>query len=173
MLRHFQRILDKFPFSKLSTVEPTLRIYPVSYAETPVLEAAFPNPPEPERILASAREFQNPDCCFLVEAFWDLWRWDGDWALRPARVILACFGPEFDSERGETVRIEFGLEEQFLPTGDRESMAMIRANIQSLLRLVHDLDDSLPVERRQLWSESGENFADKLQAALAATQPLS
>jgi hypothetical protein len=43
---------------------------------------------------------------------------------------------------------------------------MVRANIQSLLRLVHDMDDRLKVERRQLWSESGVNFAERLETTL-------
>jgi hypothetical protein len=47
---------------------------------------------------------------------------------------------------------------------------MIQSNIQSLLKLVHDLDDALPVETRRLWSESGDNFSDKLHQALAASE---
>jgi hypothetical protein len=47
---------------------------------------------------------------------------------------------------------------------------MVQSNIKSLLKLVHDLDDALPVETRRLWSESGENFSDKLHQALAAEQ---
>jgi hypothetical protein len=46
---------------------------------------------------------------------------------------------------------------------------VIQSNIKSLLKLVHDLDDALPVETRLLWSESGENFAEKLHQALTAT----
>jgi hypothetical protein len=45
---------------------------------------------------------------------------------------------------------------------------MIQSNITSLLKLVHDLDDALPVDTRRLWSESGENFSDKLHQALSA-----
>ena len=43
---------------------------------------------------------------------------------------------------------------------------MVRSNIRSLLHLVHTLDDALAVDRRQLWSESGVNFAERLQSAL-------
>jgi hypothetical protein len=45
---------------------------------------------------------------------------------------------------------------------------MVQSNIKSLLKLVHDLDDALPVETRRLWSESGENFSEKLHQALSA-----
>ena len=45
---------------------------------------------------------------------------------------------------------------------------MIQFNIKSLLKLVHDLDDALPTETRLLWSESCENFSEKLHQALLA-----
>jgi hypothetical protein len=171
MLRQFEKTLLKFPFSTLAKVEPVLRVYAVSFAETPVLEAAFPNPPDPAVMMAAAREFENDDCCFQVETFWDLWAWDQDWSLQPARVFLACFAPGFeDSEEGENIRIDFGLEDRFLPSPHAGGVPMVRANVQSLLRLVHDIDDALPVERRQLRSESGANFAERLQNALRETE---
>ena len=167
MLRQFEKALGKFPFSTLTKVEPVLRVYAVSFSEAPVLETAFSNPPKADEIVAAAREFENDDCCFQVETFWDLWSWDNDWSLQPARALLACFGPVFeDSEDGENLRIDFGLEDLFLPSPHSGGVPMVRANVQSLLRLVHDLDDSLAVQRRQLRSESGANFADRLQAAL-------
>jgi hypothetical protein len=115
-----------------------------------------------------------------------------EWQLSPARVALCCFGPHFDQspaghehppagERpsviafpsgddaaiGCALEIEFGLDANFLPQPDLPgSPRLIESNIKSLLKLVHDLDDALPVETRRLWSESGENFAEKLHQAL-------
>ena len=116
------------------------------------------------------------------------------WKLAPARVALCCFGPEFDQspsgdsgarERprspviefphpgddlglGCALEIEFGIDAHFLPQPELPGSArMTESNIKSLLKLVHDLDDALPVETRRLWSESGENFAEKLQQALS------
>jgi hypothetical protein len=43
---------------------------------------------------------------------------------------------------------------------------MARSNIRSLLHLVRELDGALNAESRKLWTESGENFAERLQAAL-------
>jgi hypothetical protein len=40
-----------------------------------------------------------------------------------------------------------------------------------LLHLVDDLDAALPIERRRLWSESGENFAARLAGILNETRP--
>ena len=119
-----------------------------------------------------------------------------EWKLAPARVALCCFGPEFnqspsrsgfasvearrtsviafphpdeDAAIGCALEIEFGIDANFLPQPDLpDSPRMIESNIKSLLKLVHDLDDALPVETRRLWSESGENFAEKLHQALTA-----
>lgn len=114
------------------------------------------------------------------------------WNLAPARVTLCCFGPDFrqspsaqepapaserpsviafpsgdDAAIGCALEIEFGLDANFLPQPDLpDSPRLIESNIKSLLKLVHDLDDALPVETRRLWSESGENFAEKLHQAL-------
>jgi hypothetical protein len=167
MLQHFATALRKFPFSKLATAASVLRVYGVSYNEPALLEAPLSMPPDVEAIVATSRDFLHEDVCVQVETFWDLWWWDSDWKLHPVRLQIACFGPAFeDAEDGENLRIDFGLEDQFLPSHHDGGLAMIRANIQSLLRLVHDLDEALPGERRQLWSESGENFAEKLQATL-------
>jgi hypothetical protein len=140
-----------------------------------------------------AKDFQNADACYRLETWWDLWQFDTDWKLAPARVALCCFGPEFnqspasvpalhdpqrppvivfpypqdDAAIGCALEIEFGIDANFLPQPDLpDSPRLIESNIKSLLKLVHDLDDALPVETRRLWSESGENFAEKLHQAL-------
>lgn len=172
MLQHFETALRKFPFSQLAAAATVVRVYAVSFQEAPVLEVPLPAPPGVDGIVALSRDFLHDDACIQVETFWDLWSWDSEWKLQPARIQLECLGPAFeDAGEGENLRIDFGLEDQFLPSREKEGMAMIRANIQSVLRLVHDLDEALPVERRQLWSESGENFAEKLQATLRGADP--
>jgi hypothetical protein len=146
-------------------------------------------------VLAVAKDFQNADASYRLETWWDLWQFDMEWKLAPARVALCCFGPEFnqspaglpdsfeaqrppviafphpydDAAIGCALEIEFGIDANFLPQPDLpDSPRMIESNIKSLLKLVHDLDDALPVETRRLWSESGENFAEKLHQALTA-----
>jgi hypothetical protein len=172
MLREFEKVLRVFPYSPLSKSSSTLRIYAVSYSEPIVLEVAYPPPIDPKRIIEACTDFQNVDCCYEFETWWDLWGWDGDWKLQPHKVTLACFGPEFEHDTDENLWVEFGPEDTFLPrkAGD-PGIAMVRANVQSLLRLVHDIDEKLGAERRQLWSESGGNFAERLTASLEeATQ---
>ena len=96
-----------------------------------------------------------------------LWQFENDtWQLAPSRVVLSCFGPEFEDAEGH-LEIEFGIDALFLPqTGQPNHVKMAQSNIKSLLKLVHDLDDALSVDRRQLWTEAGENFAERLHLAL-------
>ncbi len=76
---------------------------------------------------------------------------------------------EFPGSANCALEIEFGIDASFLPQPElADSPRVIQFNIKSLLKLVHDLDDALPVETRLLWSESGENFSEKLHHALLA-----
>jgi hypothetical protein len=47
------------------------------------------------------------------------------------------------------------------------SARLTESNIKSLLHLVHEIESSLPVVKRRLETESGENFADRLQQVLS------
>jgi len=167
MLRHFEKVLKLFPFSRLDRQGPVFRIIPLSYNEPAVFEKLYAPPVDLTDLLAAAKEFEHADSCYRLEASWDLWQFETDWHIAPTRAALCCFGPEFDSEGGENLRVEFGLEALFLPqAGVPGSLRMAQSNIKSLLKLVHDLDDRLSAERRLLWSESGGNFHEKLQEAL-------
>ena len=172
MFRHYETLLRLFPYSQLSKAESTFRIIPVSYAEPPILERPLTNPVDVDLVLDAAQDFANPDCCYRLEAGWDLFQFETDWEVRPARVALCCLGPEFEKDLGENLRIEFGIDTHFLPQPELPDNAhMTQSNVKSLLKLVHDLDDSLRVAKRQLWTESGYNFAEKLQQALVEVEP--
>jgi hypothetical protein len=195
MLRNYEKLLRLFPFSLLAQQATTFKIMAVDPSEPVVAEIPYSPPVPIEAVLAVAKDFQNADASYRLETWWDLWQFDTDWKLAPARVALCCFGPEFnqspsgldrapdaqpasviafpnpneDAALGCALEIEFGIDANFLPQPDLpDSPRMIESNIKSLLKLVHDLDDALPVETRRLWSESGENFAEKLHQALTA-----
>jgi hypothetical protein len=171
MLRNYEKLLKLFPFSRLARHPSTFKVIAINYNEPALLEIPFPAPVAVEDILAAARDFQNADCGYRMETWWDLWQFDKQWELQPSRVALCCFGPEFERENGEHLAIEFGIDAHFLPQPELpNSLRMIQSNIQSLLKLVHDLDDALPVETRLLWSESGDNFSDKLHQALSGVE---
>lgn len=170
MLRQYEKLLKLFPFSRLARQVSTFKILAVDYSQPALLETAFPPPVPIDQVLGSAKDFQNADCSYRLETWWDLWQLDRDWKLTPTGVALCCFGPEFEKEDDASLTIEFGIDAHFLPQPDvPDSLSFIQSNIKSLLKLVHDLDDALPVETRKLWSESGENFSEKLHQALLAT----
>ncbi|HLK21494.1 MAG TPA: hypothetical protein VKT81_21245 [Bryobacteraceae bacterium] len=168
MLRHYEKLLGLFPFSRLAKNPSTFKVIPVNLTEPAVLEVPMAAPVSIEQVISAARDFQNADSCYRLETWWDLWQFDVDWKLAPARASLVCFGPEFEREEDADLEIEFGIDAHFLPQPEIPgSLVTIQSNIKSLLKLVHDLDDALPVETRRLWSESGENFSEKLQQKLA------
>ncbi|HME10321.1 MAG TPA: hypothetical protein VKG25_24935 [Bryobacteraceae bacterium] len=169
MLRQYEKLLRLFPFSRLSKQAAVFRIVPIDDRQPAVFERAYPTPPGLSDVLAAAGEFQHSDCCYRLEAAWDLWQFEDEWKLAPSSVTLVCLGPDFENETGEDLRMEFGVDANFLPQpGVPGEVRMVQSNIKSLLKLVHDVDDKLGAERRLLWTESGENFHDKLQRALTA-----
>ena len=170
MLRHFEKMLRQFPFSRLNTAGSVLIVKAVSWIEPPLVELPLLDPLDLDIVLASAKEFATRDCSVQLEAMWDLWQYEKDWELAPVRVNLTCFGPGFENEEDDHLRIDFGLDLSFLPQPDLPNNAfMAQSNIRSLLHLVAELDRTLNVESKRLWSDSGENFAERLQWALEAT----
>ena len=171
MLRNYEKLLKLFPFSRLARQPSTFKVIAVDYTEAPVLEIPLPAPVDLGGVLEAAHDFQNADSCYRLETWWDLWQFDSQWELAPSRAALCCYGPQFDRENGEHLAIEFGIDANFLPQPEiTNSLRMIQSNIKSLLKLVHDLDDALPVETRRLWSESGDNFSEKLHQALTSAE---
>ena len=188
MLRQYEKLLRLFPYSRLAQQASTFKVIAVDYSEPTLIEIPYPPPVPVEAILSVAKDFQNPDCSYRLETWWDLWHFTDQWKLEPTRVALCCFGPEFDRGSagavsvsavtefpgsaeiggpGCALEIEFGIDANFLPQPELpDSPRIVQSNIKSLLKLVHDLDDALPAEKRLLWSESGENFSDKLHHAL-------
>ncbi|MEO8029037.1 MAG: hypothetical protein ABI823_21330, partial [Bryobacteraceae bacterium] len=117
MADHFAVLVSQFPVSRLAKGESVLRVYPLSFDQTPILERPFLAPVDDEAFHEAAREFARDDHALEFETFWDLWQHDGtDWHVLPSRVRLIGYGPEFETtEAGEHLAIEFGLEAQFLP----------------------------------------------------------
>ena len=161
MLRHFEKLLGLFPFSRLEQRGLALRVYAIERVEPPQMEREFQTPAEPREIASAAREFAHADSSIEVDGSWDLWQFDEDWKLAPAAVTLLCLGPSFENESDDHLRIEFGPDSRFLAVPEIEgSLRMGQSNLRSLLHLVSEIEKSLPLENRKLWSESGANFAE-------------
>jgi hypothetical protein len=170
MLRHWERLLRKFPYSRLSQAGSIFRVHAVAFSEPALFERGLPDPLDLDAMLEMAKEFTASDCAAQLETKWDLWQFEGDWKLTPARVTLTCFGSGFEDSDGDHLRVEFGPDAMFLPDPELPNAAfMSQSNIKSLLHFVHEADSALMVEKRRLWTESGENFAERLQATLEQT----
>jgi len=172
VLHQFQKMLERFPISKLAKRGPVLRVYAIQHAEPPLLEREFPPEIPIAEIINAAREFMQPDSACEIDTYWDLWAYESnDWKLAPASATLACYGSDFERDHDDQLRIEFGPDARFLPVeGVAGSLRMGQSNLRSLLHLTGELEKGLDLERRQLWSESGANFADVVKQALGKYQ---
>jgi hypothetical protein len=170
-LKQFEKLLRLFPFSQRPQGQTTVSVQAVDSTEPPLLERPMNGPIDVDEVLEILQDYTGDDVAQRVESFWDLWQYiDENWALAPARVALTCQGPEFDNNTEqamhdqEQLRIEFGVDINYLPMADIPGSARLtESNLRSLLRLVHELDSTLPVRKRRLETESGENFAERLQ----------
>ena len=90
-------------------------------------------------------------------------------------VSVACVGSGFDPEAPENrgdIQINFGLDTPFLPPEPENGPAVrpiapprpLQENVQQLLDYVHRLETKLPLLKKLLWCESGENLAEKIRA---------
>ncbi len=166
MLEQFRELLSLFPFSQLRQGIAGLKVYAIEFTEPGVAEHLFARDPDPDSVAELAAEFAEPDCACLVEGFWELWRYDNGWQLLPSPVVLACFGPQFENDVGDHVRLELGPEDRFLPDAEvPDSGRKAFSNLRSIARLAREIGKRLPVERQHLWSESGEDFAERLEEA--------
>ncbi len=123
MLRHFEKLLGVFPYSKLAQRGPTLRVYAIERVEPPVFEKEFGAGTEPSRIIQATQEVMAPDSVAEVDGAWDLWQYEEDWSVKPSAVTMMCLGPEFENDNTDHLRIEFGLDSRFLPIPGVESLA--------------------------------------------------
>ena len=166
MLDYFEQLLRLFPFSNIRPGIAGLKIYALEYAEPPALEHAFAGETDAETVAGMCGEFENPDSAYIVDAWWDLFKYNGAWQLTPSRVSLTCYGPEFENDERDHLRIDFGPDAEYLPRPDLpDSARAMQSNLTSVLRLVSDLEEVLPIERKKLWSEGEENFAERLESA--------
>ena len=173
-VQQFEKLLRLFPFSQREQPQSVLSIQAIGSTEPPLLERPMNGPVVISDLISALREFQADDLAYRIESWWDLWQFDEDWDLRPARVALSCFGPDFDNgtERQvteqEDLRIDFGVDSNYLPRPDVPGSArLIESNIKSLLHLVHEVELLLPVAKRRLETESGENFSERLEQAFS------
>jgi hypothetical protein len=82
------------------------------------------------------------------------------------------FGPEFDEgafEQNGQIRVDFGLDTPFLLEDvdlDEVGAEHIKRNVQKLVEVTNAIQENCAISSRLLWSDSGENLAQKLIARL-------
>ena len=86
MLRHWERLLRVFPFSKLAKVLIFSSPRGVVHRAGSVRGKLSGSRLDLDPILEAAREFMGSDCAAQLEAKWDIWQYlANDW--KPRRLV--------------------------------------------------------------------------------------
>jgi hypothetical protein len=156
--------------------------YPISWNETPFYQRIYEEDEVKESALevavAEATEILHDDFAYEFEFKWDLYvpetvgGLDPTWRQEPVTVRVVGFGPEFDEgayEQNGQVRVDFGLDTPFLLEEidlDEVGAEHIKRNVQKLVEVTNAIQENCGISSRLLWSDSGENLAQKLIARL-------
>lgn len=179
ILPHALAVMRQFSFSAQRPGISYLALHPVSWIEPTVLERRFDPGVDPQEAVLIASDLLHQDHAYVFEAYWDLWTPSQEaqrWTLAPSAVTFIAHGPEFEDgafEQEGHVQVDFGLDTAFLHeevdlAGDTESR--VRANVQKLVEFTAKAEQNAQASARLLWSESGENLAQKLIARLQKVQ---
>ena len=147
------------------------------------MEQSFREGAAPEQAVALAGEFLHEDCAYEAQLHWEIWmpkttHVEGGWERVQRVVSIMCLGPAFEEGESEVsghLQINFGLDSALLPPEEWElagvtpaeqvAAARMRENMDQLLDYERRLEEKLPVARRLLWCESGEDLAEKIRLA--------
>ena len=175
MLPHALSIMRQFPYSSSAPGISEVAVHPVNWNEPTILEQRFSPGIRPEEAVVIASDLLHDDYAYAFEAFWDLWKFDHSsdkWVLQPALVQFLVHGSEFDegtAEQEGDIQVDFGLDAPFLQESLKltlETEQRVRANVQKLVEFTSAVEKTAGITTRLLWSESDENFAQKLISRL-------
>jgi hypothetical protein len=179
MLPRALAVMRQFPFSAQQPGISYLALHPISWNEPTILEQRFKPGISPEAAVLIASDLLHEDYAYMFEAFWDLWNLAEDrqqWVLQPSQVKFLIHGLEFDEgiyhQQGH-IQVDLGLDAPFLHEEVQlttEAEARVRANVHKLVEFSAKVEKSAGISSRVLWSESEENFAQKLIARLQKVQ---
>ncbi len=179
MLVRALSVMRQFPFSKGLPGITYYALHPVSWNEPTIFEQRFHPGATPEEAIAVAADLLHEDYAYVFEAKWDLWTpqtSEGAWTLAPSTVTFIVRGEEFEEGESKTqgeVQLDFGLDTLFLHEElklTQEVESRVRANVQMLVDFINRVEKSSIAGTRLLWSESGENLAQKLVGRLQRVQ---
>jgi hypothetical protein len=179
MLPRALAVLRQFPFSVAQPGVTYTAVHPVSVSEPTILEQRFTPGIAPEQALGTASDFLHEDYAYSFEAFWDLWIFDDErqeWMQRASLVKFVIHGVDFAEgiyQQEGHIQVDFGLDSPFLQEElqlTSEAEQRVRANVQKLVEFTSKAEKASGASGRLLWSESEENFAQKLVARLQKVQ---
>ena len=179
MLPRALAVMRQFPFSARHPGISYVALHPVSWNEPTIFEQRFTLGVAPEEAVLLASDLLHEDYAYLFEAFWDLWIFVPDrqeWSLQPSLVKFLIHGVEFDEaayQQDGNVQVDFGIDSPFLQDDVQltsEAETRVRANVQKLVEFTNKAEKASGASGRLLWSESEENFAQRLIARLQKVQ---
>jgi hypothetical protein len=179
MLPRALAVMRQFPFSVLQPGISYVALHPVSWNEPSIFEQRFRPGIAPEEAVLLASDLLHEDYAYSFEALWDLWILPPDgheWILQPSLVKFLVHGIQFEEgiyQHEGHVEVDFGIDSPFLQDGVQlvgEAETRVRSNVQKLVEFTSQAEKSSGASGRLLWSESEENFAQKLIARLQKVQ---
>jgi hypothetical protein len=179
MLPRALAVMRQFPFSARQPGINYLALYPVSWNEPTVFEQRLSPGVPPDEAALLASDLLHEDYAYLFEAFWDLWiysRERQEWTQEPSLVKILIHGVEFEEaayQQEGHIQVDFGIDLPFLQDEVQltaEAETRVRDNVQKLVDFTNKAEKSSGASGRLLWSESEENFAQKLIARLQKVQ---
>lgn len=174
-----ERVLRQFAVVGGSDKVKAATVYPLSWNESPVYQWVHSDkdPDEnadPAQVITRATEMLHEDYAYEFEIEWELWILESQsaaeptWKKEPRVVRVTGFGPQFDEgsfEQNGQIRIDLGNDAPFLQEEvalSSESASYVKRNVQKLVDLTNAMQKDAGAATRLLWSESGENLAQKL-----------
>jgi hypothetical protein len=152
-------------------------VYPLSWNEAPVFQNVYGDGEDgatPQQAITEALELLHDDFAYEFQVKWELWvsetggGLDPIWKKEPRSVRVTAFGPQFDEgvyDQEGHIRIDFGTDTAFLLEDvdlDEIAADRVKQNVQQLVDLTNLIQQNCGISSRLLWSESGENLAQKL-----------
>jgi hypothetical protein len=108
--RQFEKMLQTVPFSQREQPQSIISILAVDTTEPPLLERPINGPIDVAEVMETLRDYAGTDVAYELETWWDLWLNDGtDWKLGPSRILLSCYGPDFDNGTEESAEAQEDL----------------------------------------------------------------
>ena len=183
-------VLTEFAAHGGEPVVYSATVWPVSWRETPVFQQVYGRRlgsgendavelgAPPEAAVEDALELLHEDYAYEFQIGWNLWEaevgggLEARWTRERRLVRVMGLGPLFDEGAYQSdghIRIEFGSDDPFLEEEvdlDSDAARYVEENIRQLVELTKAVEEASGATARLLWSELGENLAQRLSARL-------